>query len=82
MDFSDPNTIPNYLEKYFKQKEATKKQRQMMGDDSELRAKVQDLQEKSQVQKKKVDVSQFRKEKKQAMGVDQNYISSEFVKLI
>lgn len=74
MDFSDPNTIPNYLEKYFKEKEALKKQRKMMGDDAELRQKVQDLQDKSQVKKKMVDVSAFKQQKQQEMGIDKNYI--------
>ena len=39
-DREDPNAIPNYLEKVFKQKEEDKFKRKMMGDDVDFRDKI------------------------------------------
>ena len=47
---NNPQAIPTYLEKYFKQKESMKKERQMMGNDSEelLKNKIQKMEEEGE----------------------------------
>ena len=65
----NPQAIPDYLEKHFKEKEALKKQRQMMGqDEEELRNRIKKVEEDSQaVTKKVIDTREF-KQKKMVMG--------------
>jgi hypothetical protein len=69
----NPGAITDYLEKHFKQKEALKKQRQMMGaqgGDDLLKQKIQKMEEDSmQVTKKRIDTMDFsRKREVMAMG--------------
>ena len=60
--------IPDYLEKHFKQKEALRKQKQMMGgDEDELRNRIRKVEEDNQqIQRKLIDTSAF-KQKKERM---------------
>lgn len=60
----NPGAITDYLEKHFKEKEAKKKQRQMMGMDSDelYRNKIQKMEEEStQVAKKRIDTMDFKR---------------------
>ena len=60
----NPGAITDYLEKHFKEKEAKKKQRQMMGADSgeELRNRIQKMEEEtSNVSRKRIDTMDFQK---------------------
>ena len=42
----NPNAIPEYLEKHFKEKEALKKKRKMMGlDENDLKEKIRKVEE-------------------------------------
>ena len=65
-----PTAITDYLEKHFKQKEAMKKQKQMMGgDEDELRARIRRMDEVgAQIQKKKIDTTEFKAKREMAMG--------------
>ena len=58
----DPNAIPNYLEKVFKQKEDDKLKRKMMGDDAELRDKVKNY-ASDDTNLQYVDIERFEKKK-------------------
>lgn len=65
----NPNLIPDYLDKHFKEKEKQKQARKIMGDDNstELRAKIQEMQDQAALDQNKKNVSEFRERKKQAM---------------
>ena len=64
----NPNAIPEYLEKHFKEKEKMKKQRQMMGESTnDLEQKIKEMEERASLDMQKVSVSQFKNKKKQAM---------------
>ena len=54
----DPNAIPNYLEKVFKQKEEDKLKRKMMGDEVEMRDKIKNY-AVDDIQIKYVDTEKF-----------------------
>jgi predicted nuclease with TOPRIM domain len=57
-----PGAITDYLEKHFKEKEAKKKQRQMMGSDMDelYKNKIQKMEEEtSQVTRKRIDTMDF-----------------------
>ena len=62
--------IPEYLEKHFKQKEKMKKERQMMGtnyfegEEDELRAKIDEMDEQDIKNKKVVNTAQWKQAKK------------------
>ena len=44
----NPNAIPEYLEKHFKEKEKMKKQRQMMGENTnDLEQKIKEMEERA-----------------------------------
>ena len=52
---ANPMAIPDYLEKHFKEKEAMKKQRQMMGgDEDELKNRIRKVEEDSAIMKAKL----------------------------
>lgn len=58
----NPGAITDYLEKHFKEKEAKKKQRQMMGADGgdELRDRIQKMEEETtQGTRKRIDTMDF-----------------------
>lgn len=60
----NPGAITDYLEKHFKEKEAKKKQRQMMGADGgdELRNRIQKMEEETtQVTRKRIDTMDFQR---------------------
>jgi hypothetical protein len=63
----NPGAITDYLEKHFKEKEAKKKQRQMMGaegGDDLLRAKIEKMdQDSSQITRKKIDTMDFKRQR-------------------
>lgn len=63
--------IPDYLEKHFKEKEALKRQKQMMGgDEDEIKARIRKVEEDSQVLKAKlINTKEFKnKREKIVMG--------------
>eukprot|EP00347_Sterkiella_histriomuscorum_P009487 403341025 len=64
---ANPMAIPDYLEKHFKEKEALKRKKQMMGgDEDELKAKIRKVEEDSHILRAKViDTQQFQKQKQQ-----------------
>lgn len=69
----NPGAITDYLEKHFKEKDAKKKQRQMMGSqggDDLLKQKIQKMDEEStQIAKKRIDTMDFsRKREVMSMG--------------
>ena len=69
----DTTTIPDYLEKHFKEKEKMKKERKMMGLDGEdLKAKIQEMDEKASLEMNKVKVGDFKRKKQEVM--DQSYM--------
>ena len=44
----NPNAIPEYLERHFKEKEKMKKQRQMMGENTnDLEQKIKEMEERA-----------------------------------
>ena len=56
----NPTAIPDYLDKHFKEKEKTKKQRQMMGTDSdELKEKIAEMEERAALDAKQVSTIGF-----------------------
>jgi hypothetical protein len=60
----NPGALTDYLEKHFKEKDAKKKQRQMMGLDSSdlIKNKIQKMDEEtSQLSKKRIDTMDFKK---------------------
>ena len=59
---ADPNAIPNYLEKAFKQKEEDKLKRKMMGDDIDLKDKIRTYEDDG-VNVKYIDTTRFEKQK-------------------
>ena len=65
----DKNAIVDYLEKHFKDKEARKKERKLMGEDTskELADKIREMEEKASLDMQKVPVTQFKQKKKQVM---------------
>ena len=64
----NPNAIPEYLEKHFKEKEKMKKQRQMMGESTnDLEQKIKEMEDRASLDMQKVSVAQFKNKKKQAM---------------
>jgi predicted nuclease with TOPRIM domain len=68
---ANPMAIPDYLEKHFKEKEALKKQKQMMGgDEEELKNRIRKMDEEtSQLKSKLIDTSEFKnKKEKIVMG--------------
>ena len=57
-------SIPEYLEKHFKEKEAMKKQRRMMGGmEEELKEKIAEMEEINTAGRKLVDVKEFQRRK-------------------
>lgn len=60
VDQQEPSTIPDYLEKVFKQKEKDKLKRKMMGDDIDLKDKIKQY-ENEGVNVKYIDTDQFQK---------------------
>ena len=50
---NDPNAIVDYLDKHFKEKEAQKKARKMMGDDlgADLKAKIAEMEAEASLNK-------------------------------
>lgn len=71
---NDPNAIVDYLDKHFKEKEAQKKARKMMGDDlgNDLKQKIAEMEAKASMGKNKVNISDFKEKKKTAM--EQSYM--------
>ena len=58
---ANPNAIPDYLEKHFKEKEKMKKQRKMMGDSvDDMKEKIAEMEEQASLDKQKVSVSSFK----------------------
>ena len=58
---SDPMAIPNYLEQHFKQKEANKKAARMMGgQEDELKAKIEEMEEINTAGRKLINVKEFK----------------------
>ena len=60
----NPGALTDYLEKHFKEKDAKKKQRQMMGMDSSdlIKNKIQRMDEEtSQLSKKRIDTMDFKR---------------------
>ena len=47
----NPNAIPEYLEKHFKEKEKLKKERKMMGETSDLEDKIKEMEEIASIEK-------------------------------
>ena len=74
VDKSNPTAIVDYLEKHFKDKEARKKERKLMGDDTshELADKIREMEEKASIDMKKMPVTQYKMKKKQVM--EQTYM--------
>ena len=69
----DPNAIPEYLEKHYKEKEEKKKERKMMGQDAEdLQSKIDEMQEKANINQKKMNVGAYKQKKQEVM--DQSYM--------
>ena len=67
----NPTAIPDYLDRHFKEKEKTKKQRQMMGADTdELKEKIQQMEDRHDV--KQISTRDFKARKQQAM--EQGYM--------
>lgn len=66
----NPSAITDYLEKHFKQKEALKKQKQMMGgDEDELKNRIRRMDEQGQqIQRKIIDTREFKQKKEMVMG--------------
>ena len=66
---NDPNAIVDYLDKHFKEKEAQKKARKMMGEDlgNDLKQKIAEMEEKASISKNKVNITEFKQKKKTAM---------------
>jgi hypothetical protein len=61
----NPNAIPEYLEKHFKEKEKMKQQRKMMGESTnDLEQKIKEMEERASLDMQKVSVSQFKNKKK------------------
>ena len=57
-------TIPNYLDKHFKEKAKLTKQRQMMGGmEDELQEKIAEMEEVNTAGRKLVDVKEFQRRK-------------------
>ncbi len=50
-----------YLEKHFKEKAQLKKERQMMGNQEELRAKIEEMEEVNTGNRKMIDTSQVKR---------------------
>ena len=71
---NDPNAIVDYLDKHFKEKEAQKKARKMMGDDlgSDLQQKIAEMEAIASINKQKVNVTEFKQKKKNVM--EENYV--------
>ena len=68
------DAITDYLEKHFKEKEALKKQRQMMGQDEDvLRKKIEEKEASSMVKKVKIDTKEFQS-RREVEKKDQEYI--------
>lgn len=61
VDRKNPNAIPMYLEKHFKEKAQLKKERQMMGNQEELRAKIEEMEEVNTGNRKMIDTSQVKR---------------------
>lgn len=63
----NPGTITDYLEKHFKEKEAKKKQRQMLGaegGDDLLRQRIERIEEETtNVSRKRIDTVDFKKQR-------------------
>ena len=69
----NPTAIPDYLDKHFKEKEKTKKERKMMGTDTnELKEKIAEMQEQASMDAKTVSTIEFKNRKKQVM--EQTYM--------
>jgi uncharacterized protein YpiB (UPF0302 family) len=66
-DRTNPNAIPMYLEKHFKEKAQLKKERQMMGDTEELRQKIEEMETVNTGNRKLIDTSQVKKQREKAM---------------
>ena len=63
-DEKNKMTIPEYLDKHFKEKAKMKKQRRMMGGmEDELKEKIQEMEEVNTAGRKLVDVKEFQKRK-------------------
>jgi predicted nuclease with TOPRIM domain len=77
----NPTAITDYLEKHFKQKEAMKKQKQMMGgDEDELRQRIKKIEEENQmVQKKKIDTMEFKSKREIVMGADGRNTEEKYI---
>ena len=62
-----PSIITDYLEKHFKEKEAKRKQRQMLGaegNDDLLRASIEKMeQDAQQVARKRIDTADFKSQR-------------------
>ena len=66
---ANPQAIPDYLEKHFKEKEAMKKKRKMMGlEVDELKDKIRKVEEDNRVQKKKIDTMDFKNKREILLG--------------
>ena len=65
----NPNSIPDYLEKHFTEKEKMKKARKMMGQDigGDLQEKIDEMEEKASMDTNKVNVREFKEKKKRIM---------------
>ena len=64
----NPTAIPDYLDKHFKEKEKTKKERKMMGTDTnELKEKIAEMQEQASMDAKTVSTIEFKNRKKQLL---------------
>lgn len=62
---NDPNAIPAYLDKHFKEKAKLKKERQMMGGmTDEIRDKIEEFDEVNTANRKLIDVKGAQEKKK------------------
>ena len=63
-DMQNPQTIPEYLDKHFKEKVKMKKQTKMMGGmENELREKIDEMEQVNTAGRKLVDVKEFQRRK-------------------
>ena len=74
VDRTNPRAIPEYLEKHFKNKEKMKKERLMMGntDVDELQQKIDEMEEVNTANRKMVDTTEVRRQKKKIL--EESYI--------
>ena len=66
-DRKDPQAIPNYHEKHFKEKALMKEERKMMGDKTDdMRYRIEEMEDLNAANRKMVDTSAVKAKRKQA----------------